>query len=243
MYLKTTTAGVTSRYESLTLLRAYRIVRDVVAVAWLVAGKSSLQGPVGLNSHLLVVRRTSEKSVRYHSHNRHSADHDVPSGEVSGLGFVLRDYETRQKYTERAEDQANGSGYQRGHRGGLLVLGFDVLRHEDPVRHVTHEVEYCSEVVAHEGRVRQEALEGPQHVGDRRWLLGLLRIVLYAGLRLVALERYHLPGCRAGQRFWKEGDHAGEEEQKNRQDDPSDPPGAEPPVWSQINDVVSFLFF
>lgn len=104
---------MTRGYECLPVLGAHGIVRDVVAAALLVAGQQRLQFSVRLNRDLVVVRRAAEERVRDHSQYRYDADHDVPRGQISGLGLVLRDNQAGQQNAEGAKHQTDCAGNQR----------------------------------------------------------------------------------------------------------------------------------
>lgn len=154
------------RYEGLSIFGADRIVGDVIAVAVLVAGHQGLQRSVFRYGDLVVVGWTAKERVGDHAENRYRADHYVPACQISRSGLVLGDDETREKDSKGAEDQTYGTGDEGRDGSGLLVLGLDVLGHEDPVGHVTHEVEDRCEVVAHEGRVGKQSLERSHHVAE-----------------------------------------------------------------------------
>lgn len=99
-----TTSSVTSWDESLSMLGTNRIVSNVVTHAMLVARELSLQGAIRLNHNLLVVGRTTQKSVRDHSYDRYSAHHHVPCGQIPSLRFVFGDNQTRKKNSKCTED-------------------------------------------------------------------------------------------------------------------------------------------
>ena len=124
-------------------------------MAVLITGQQGSKNAVVINGYLIVVGRAAEEGIGDHSDHRDCAYHDVPGSQIPRLGLVLGYYQTRQKNTKGAENQTNSTGDQGRYGGRLFVLGLDVLGHEDPVGHVTHEVEYGSKIVAHQRGIGQ----------------------------------------------------------------------------------------